>query len=270
MIFYHILCSLTIWCLCDSQQKQIVMNLNEKSANPRRNLVPKSAICRSVTRVTASGLCSKKHLITKYAHLLDILQRRKVGMRPVLCAYGGARRRLRLRAVGVGRLRLRAVGVGGRGEGGPQQQRDSPASPYFPRLTHLRHQLRLRGRPGAGRAAARFAADGQADGAKGGGGGLRRAGSSAAPTPPSSALCGPPSGSRLRPVAGAQQGCGAREAPAPTTPCSVICEQLSGNRLRLAVGAGCWRVPPALHLQHSLDNPSTARSGCPHSSAAID
>ncbi len=36
------------------------MNLKEKADNLRRNLVPKNAICRSVTRVMASGLCSKK------------------------------------------------------------------------------------------------------------------------------------------------------------------------------------------------------------------
>jgi hypothetical protein len=60
MIFFHMLCSLIICCLSDSQQKQIVINLKEKAANLRRNLVPKNAICRSVTRVIASGLCSKK------------------------------------------------------------------------------------------------------------------------------------------------------------------------------------------------------------------
>ena len=60
MIFLHMLCSLIISCLCISQQKQTVMKLVEKAANLRRNLVPTNAMCRSVSRVMASGLCSQQ------------------------------------------------------------------------------------------------------------------------------------------------------------------------------------------------------------------
>jgi hypothetical protein len=61
-------------------------------------------------------------------------------------------------------------------------------------------------------------------------------GGSLAPTTPSSALCGPPSGSRLRPVAKLQRAGGS---------CS---DDTMFCHLRAAVlqsaSAGCWRVPP--------------------------
>jgi hypothetical protein len=84
-------------------------------------------------------------------------------------------------------------------------------------------------------------------------------GGSLAPTTPSSALCGPPSGSRLRPVAKLQRAGGS---------CS---DDTMFCHLRAAVlqsaSAGCWRVPPtalyapppALKPDHNLPyvhNPS--------------
>ena len=60
MIILLVLFSLIISCLCNSQQKPTVMKLVEKAANLRRNLVPTNAICRSVSRIMVSGLCSEK------------------------------------------------------------------------------------------------------------------------------------------------------------------------------------------------------------------
>jgi hypothetical protein len=64
------------------------------------------------------------------------------------------------------------------------------------------------------------------------GGGARGLGSSQPSTTPSSALCGQPSGIRLRPGVGWQR---AGSSPASTTPSSALCGQPSGIRLRPGV-----------------------------------
>jgi hypothetical protein len=62
---------------------------------------------------------------------------------------------------------------------------------------------------------------------------LLRAGGLLASMTPCSAICGPPSGSWLRPVAGLLRAGG---SPASTAPCSALCWQQSGSHLLHSAG----------------------------------